>query len=115
MISEAARGQLDDKLKVVGLHRRLVSRLVSFYFSAFRAAVNDNESLFGVGLDANRLHFALAFRGSVTRVDIKVKRPKAEGAMISGAVAKGLDLLLAVFANKGGVVFSKSFLFHNNL
>ena len=115
MISHSTRGQFYNKLKVVGLNRRLVRRLVSFYLAAFCAAVNDNKALFGGGLNADRLHFALALRGSVTGVHVEVKRPKAKGAVIARAVAKGLDLLPAVFANKGGVVFSKSFLFHNDL
>ena len=100
MISEFSRAKLYQKLKAVGLNGRLVSRAVSLYFTAFCASVAYYVPLSGVGFNGYGLHFAAAFRGSVTRIYVKVKRPKAERAMVSRAVAEGLDLLAAVLADK---------------
>ena len=73
MISEAARGQLDDKLKVVGLHRRLVSRLVSYRSSALFTFVNDDISSLRVGKGLYRTQNTATGVLSVTRVYIYVQ------------------------------------------
>ena len=93
-------GELYQQLDVVGLNRRLVSRAIAMYLAASGTFMNDNVALFRVGLDSDRLHKSHAIVGSVTGVDVKMLRPKAEGAMIPRAVAQRLNLCTAMLANK---------------
>ena len=106
-------GETDDQAQVIGLLLCLVCRAVAVDFSAFGATVVDDVSLFGIGLGADRLHCALAGVGTVAGKHVHVKRPQAEGAVVAGAVAEGLDGQAAVFTNKSIVVFCESFLFHS--
>ena len=73
--------------------------------AAFCAAMQDHKALAGIGLHADGLHLPAALVGAVAGIDIHVQTPQAEGAMVAGAVAKGLDLLAAVRANEPIIVF----------
>ena len=77
--------------------------------AAFGAAVDDDVTLAGVGLGADGLQQAAAFIGAVAGVDVHVDGPQAEWAMVTGGIAKGLDLSAAVGADKAAVVFCKAF------
>ena len=87
-------------------------RAAAAYLAAGLTAMHDDVALARVDLDAYGLKRAAARGGSVPRVNIKVKRPKAEGAMVARAVAKRLDLASAKRADKALIVFGKAFLFH---
>ena len=88
---------------------------ISVNFSARLALVENDVALFRVRLDADGLHLSAAGICPVAGVDIYVQRPKAEGAVIARGVAKGLDLLAAMLADKAVVVFGESFLLHFDL
>ena len=90
-------------------------RAIAVDLSATRALVQDHVALFGIGLHANGLHRSLAGVGAVAGVDVDVKRPEAERAMVSGGVAQRQDLTSAMRANKAVIVFRKPFLFHRFL
>ena len=87
-------------------------RAAAAYLAASLTAMHDDIALARVDLDAYGLKCAPAQRGSVPRIDVKMKRPKAEGAMVARAVAKRLDLASAMRADKALIVFGKAFLFH---
>ena len=76
------------------------------------ASVNDDKSLFGIGLCADRLHLPPAFTGAVAGVDIHVERPETIGAVVARGIAQRLYGLTAMLADKAAVVFGKSFLLH---
>ena len=86
---------------------------VAVKLSALGASVNDDESLFGIGLCADRLHLPLAFAGAVSGIDVYVERPEAKGAVIAGGVAQRFHFFSAVCADKAVVIFCESFLLHN--
>ena len=77
--------------------------------AAFGTAMDYNVSFAGVGLGADGLQQAAAFIGAVAGVDVHVDRPQAEGAMVTGGIAQGLDLSAAMGADKSAVVFCKAF------
>ena len=85
---------------------------VAVDLAAFGATVDDDVSLFGVWLDANGLHSAAAGVGAVAGIDVHVKRPEAERAVVARGVAEGLYLKSAVGADKAVIVFCKKLLFH---
>jgi hypothetical protein len=105
-------GQLDQEIDVIRLNLCLVCRLVSADLTAFITAVNDNISLFGVGLHLDRAQNTAAGIGTVTGIDIHVQGAKTARTVIAGAIAQGLYGQTAIFANEGIVIFRKSFLFH---
>ena len=80
--------------------------------TAFGATVSDDEPFFGVGCGSHRLHESTAVCGAVAGIHVKMYRPKAKRAVIPRRVTKGLHLTSAVPANKGVIVFRKSFRFH---
>jgi hypothetical protein len=96
--------QRDQKLNIVGLDRRLVSGAVAVYLSATGALMDDHVSFFGIGLNANGLHQSHALAGAVSGIYINVYRPKAKGAVVSGAVSQGLHVLTAMGAGKAAIV-----------
>ena len=110
--SSLTRGQADEEAAVIGLIARVERGAVSANFTAFGATVNDDEIMSRIGLGANGLHLSATGIGTVTGIDIHMKGPQAEGAMIPGAVSHGRYLFTAMGADKGAVVFCKSFLFH---
>ena len=106
------RGQLDEQIDVVGLDLGFVCGAVAADLAAFVAFVNDDVSFFGIGFHADGAQDPAASICAVSGVDIHMKRTKAFGAMVAGAIPEGLDLKSAVFADEGIVVFGESFLFH---
>ena len=80
---QAPCGELDDKVGIVWLGLCLVGCLVADDGTAFIATVDDDISLFGVGLCPYRAEDSAAIIRSVTGVDIHVKRAEAEGAMVA--------------------------------
>ena len=76
-------GQFDEQLDAIGLNLCFVCRAVAVDLAAAGAAVDDDKSFFGIGFCADRLHFPLAFAGAVAGIDVHVKRPEAEGAVIA--------------------------------
>jgi hypothetical protein len=107
----ASGGESDDEHEVVGLNLGLVGGAATADLSALAALGYDDEALFGVGLGGYGLQVAAAGVGAVTGVDVHVAGPQAEGAVISGGVAQGLDLTAAVDAGKSVVQLGKSLLF----
>ena len=75
--------QFYDKVGIVGLNFRLVSRLVSYRFTAFVTSVNYYVASLGVGKRPYRAKNSAAVVCSVAGIDIDVKRAEAEWAMIS--------------------------------
>ncbi len=61
----------------------LKSRFVSYRLATFIASMDNDISLFGVGKSLYGSENATAIVSSVTRVNINVKRAKAEGTVIS--------------------------------
>ena len=98
--SVPARRQTDQQTQVVGLIFGLVGGAISPQFAADGAFVNDDKALARVGLHAKGHHFAAALRRAVTRIYVQMKRPQAEGTVISGAVPEGLHLASAVGADE---------------
>ena len=70
------------------------------YLPAAGTAVDYDVSLFGVKLDADRLHQPLAFVSPVAGVHVKVLGPKTKRTVISGAVAERLHLGPAILTDK---------------
>ena len=105
-------GKLDYELYVVGLYGGFVSSAIAVKLAALRAFMNDNISLFGVGLSRDRLHKSAAFAGAVARIYIKMLRPQAKGAMVSRGITKRLYLPPAMLADEGVVVFREKLCFH---
>ena len=85
---------------------------VAVDLAAACATVDDNEAFFGIGLCADGLHRTFAFAGAVTGIDVHVKRPEAEGAVIAGGKAERLHGFSAVLTNKAVIIFGESFLLH---
>ena len=81
--------------------------------TAFTAFVCYDEPALGIGLGGDRVHDPAAVSRTVARVHVKVKGTQADGAVIAGGVSERCDLVSAVFANKGSVIFLKTFCFHN--
>ena len=106
------RGQLDEKIDVVGLDLGFVCGAVAADLAAFVAFVNDDVSFFGIGFHADGAQDPTTGICAVSGVDIHMKRTKAFGAMVAGAIAERLYFKSAVFADEGIVVFGESFLFH---
>ena len=104
--------KLDKVHYVVGLNLRLVRRLVAVNLAAFRAFVQDDVPLFRVCNNLYGVHDAVAFAGSVARVNIYVERAEALGAVVARGVAQGLYLEAAVGADKAVIVFCEKLLFH---
>ena len=87
---------------------------VSPDLSAFFAFMDDDISLSGVGLDPYGAQYTAAIAVSVSGIHINMKRTKAERAMIAGAVTEGLNSPFAIHADKGIIVFAKTFFFHSS-
>ena len=83
------RGELYEKVGVVGLDLCLVGGFVAHNRAATVAAVYDYISLFGVGLRLYRAEYSAAIVCPVTRVYIHVKRAKAKRTMVARRVAEG--------------------------
>jgi hypothetical protein len=88
------------------------SGAVSANFTAFFAFMNYDKAALRVGLGSDWAQKPSAIVCSVTRININVKRPKAKGTVISRACTHRQHLLAAVTADKGFILFGKSFLFH---
>ena len=110
----ASCGELDDEHEVVGLNLSLVGGATAADLSALGTLGDDDIALFGIRLGGDGLQISSAGVGSVTGIDVHVSRPEAEGAMVAGGVAQGLDLATAMDADKTVVQFGKAFLFHGN-
>ena len=80
---QAPCGKLDDKVGIVWLGLCLVGCLVADDGTAFIATVDDDISLFGVGLCPYRAENSAAVIRPVAGVDIHMERAKAEGTMIA--------------------------------
>lgn len=105
-------GEANEEGAVVGLHLCIVGSAVAVDFTAFGAAVIDDKSMLGIRLGADGLHLTAAGIGAVTGVDINVKRPETEGAMIARGKAERQDLFVTVRADEAAVVFGEPFLLH---
>ena len=99
--------QLYEQHSAVGLDLCLVRGAVPFYLPTFRASMVYYKALFRVDLGKDRLHKSAAGVFSVARIYVNVERPQTKGTVIARGIAKRLDLLAAMSANKGGIVFSK--------
>jgi hypothetical protein len=108
-------GQSDQKLDAVRLYLSLVGCAISMNFSACTALVKDHVALLCIGLYANGLHVSATGIGSVSRIDVHVQGPQAEGAVIAGGITQRLDLLAAMLTDKSVVIFGESFLLHFDL
>ena len=106
------RRQPNDEHQVVGLHLGLVGGAATADLAAFLALGDDDIALLGIGLSGDGLQIATARIGAVTGVDVHVPRPEAEGTVVAGGVAQGLDLLPTMDADKAVVQLGKAFLFH---
>ena len=98
-------GKLYEKVGIVGLDFCLVGGFIADGCAASIASVNDDVSLFGVGLCPYRAEYSAAIVCPVTRIYINVKRAKAKRTVIARGIAKGHDLFAAIFAYKAGIVF----------
>ena len=85
---------------------------VAVYLAAFRAFMNDDVALFGVGLGGDRLHKPLTLACAVAGVYIEMLRPQAKRTVISRGIAERLNLFAAVLADEGVVIFGKKLCFH---
>ena len=106
------RRQPNDEHQVVGLHLGLVGGTATADLSAFGAFGDDDIALLGIGLCGDGLQIPSAGIGAVAGVDVHVPRPEAEGTVVAGGVAQGLDLFAAMDADKAVVQLGKAFLFH---
>ena len=77
--------------------------------------MKNDVTLLCIGFYANGLHLSATGIGSVSRIDIHVQGPKAEGAVVAGGVTQGLDLLAAMLTGKAVIIFCESFLLHFDL
>ena len=77
-----ACGELDKQVVIVGLIA-LKGSLVANGLTTLIASVNDDKALLGVGESLYGTKDSLTLVGSVTRVNIYVKRAEAEGTVIS--------------------------------
>ena len=75
--------ELDDELNIVGLYLGFVGGAIAMDLTAFRAFVDDNVALFGVGLGGDGLHKTLTLAGAVAGIYIEMLRPQAKGAVVS--------------------------------
>ena len=85
---------------------------VAVDLAAFRAFVDDDVALFGVGLGGDGLHQTLTQAGAVAGIYIEVLRPEAKRAVVSRGIAEGLNLAPAVLADEGVVIFGEKLCFH---
>lgn len=85
-------------------------RTVSLDLAAFFAFMNYDIALFRVGFNFYRVHYTAARICPVAGIYIYMQRAKTSRTMISGTVAKGLNLKPAIFADKRIVIFFKKFL-----
>ena len=108
-------GEADEQPNAVRLGFCFVGGSVAVDFSAFGALVQNHVTLFGIGFYSDGLHLPAAGVGTVSRIDVHVERPEAEGAMVAGGIAQRKHLLAAMGTNKSVVVFGKAFLFHVKL
>ena len=107
-----ARGQFDKEIDVVRLDLGFVCCAIASDLAAFIAFMDDDISFFGIGFHADGAQDPAASICAVSGVDIHMKRTKAFGAMVAGAIPERLYFKSAVFADEGIVVFGESFLFH---
>ena len=77
-----ACGQLDKQVVIVGLIA-LKGSLVANGLTTLIASVNDDKALLGVGESLYGTKDSLTLVGSVTGINIYVKRAEAEGTVIS--------------------------------
>ena len=82
-----------------------MSGFVSVNFTATRAFMDNDKSLFGVGQGLNRAQDTAAIVCSVTGIYVNVKRPKAKGAVVARRVFEWTDLRPAMYADESVVVF----------
>ena len=75
--------ELDDELYVIGLDLCLMGGAVAVKLAAFCAFVDNDISLFGVGLGGDGLHKTAALACAVAGVYIEMLRPQAKGAVVS--------------------------------
>ena len=106
------RRQPNDQHQVVGLHLGLMGGAATADLPAFGAFGDDDIALLGIGLGGDGLQIPSAGIGAVAGVDVHVPRPEAEGTVVAGGVAQGLDLTAAMDADKAIVQLGKAFLFH---
>ena len=71
--SNTACGQTDEEPQIVGLIFCLVCGAVSADLAAFGALMNDNKAALGIGLHAQGHHFAAAFRGAISGIDVQMQ------------------------------------------
>ena len=76
--SQLAGRQGDKKVDIVIRGRSATAELAAFF-----TAVSYDKALFGIGLTFDRLKSAFTLAGSVSRVYVEVKRPKAMGTMVA--------------------------------
>ena len=105
-------GQFNDQIDVIGLNFGFVGGFISADLAAFFTTVDDDISFFGIGFCFDRAKDTAAGVGTVTRIDVHVKRAKTSRTMVTGGISQGLDLQAAIFTNERIVIFGKSFLFH---
>ena len=106
-------GELDEERHIIGLIFGVQRGAVAAYLAAFCAFVDYNEAFFCVWLSSYRLKLSAAFVCSVARVYVNVQGPQTKRAMVSRRVSERVYLFSAMNANKGIIVFGKSFLFHS--
>ena len=104
--------QPNEQHQIVGLYLGLVGGAATADLAAFLALGDDDIALLGIGLGGDGLQIATARIGAVTGIDVHVPRPEAEGTVVAGGVAQGLDLFAAMDADKAVVQLGKAFLFH---
>ena len=75
-------------------------RAVSLYRAAFFAFVNDDITLFRIGLDPYRTHYAAARICPVARIYINMKRAETSRTMIARTVAERMNLETAISADE---------------
>lgn len=86
----------NDFFDGIGLFFCFVSSLVASDRATFGTAVNYNVTVARVGFCRHRLHLTSAVRRSVARIHVKVKRPEAIRAVISGCISQGFNCFAAV-------------------
>ena len=67
-----------------------------------------NKLLFAPNPAAPRLHLTSAVRRSVARIHVKVKRPEAIRAVISGCISQGFNCFAAVGTGEAAVILCKT-------
>ena len=106
------RSKADEQSDIVGLDFRFVCRAVAAYRAALAALVDDDISLFRVGLDGDGIHYPAAVARPVAGVYVDVQRTKAPRAMVARRISERQHLKTAVLTYKAAVVFLKKLLLH---